>query len=324
MQIDGYEFMLDSLTKFFNTIYIKGWFYHPFDELMEVKLVNDTEYITSVSDVGIDYPGFSISSNKGFYCQILRTNSQFPDLAEIEFKTKKGWLKRINILNLAADRVNRYAENSLYNKFRLLLSEYENPKILDIGGRARSKIDHSRDFPGFNYTVLDIHSGDNVDVVGDAHTLSSYFPDESFDAIYSVSVFEHLLMPWQVVLEMNKCLKIGGIALIQTHQTIGMHDLPWDFFRFSNAAWDALFNHRTGFEILDREMSFENYILPFIYRLDQSNAENSAGFELSAVLVRKVNNTTLCWEVQANEIIESSYPLSEDGRDGKRQFNNIF
>ncbi|WP_373690468.1 methyltransferase domain-containing protein [Sphingobium sp. DEHP117] len=64
-----------------------------------------------------------------------------------------------------------------------------------------------------------------------------FFEASSFDAVYSVSVFEHLLMPWKVALEMNRVLRMGGIAYIHTHQTLGLHDMPWDFWRFSDTSW---------------------------------------------------------------------------------------
>lgn len=54
--------------------------------------------------------------------------------------------------------------------------------------------------------MLDILPGENVDVVGDAHALVALFPAERFDAFCSVSVFEHLLMPWAVIPQINKIL----------------------------------------------------------------------------------------------------------------------
>jgi SAM-dependent methyltransferase len=165
--------------------------------------------------------------------------------------------------------------------------------------------------------VLDIIPGENVDVVGDAHNLSSYFEADSFDYIVSTSVFEHLSMPWKVALEMNKVLKPGGKAMIQTHQSIGMHDLPWDFFRFSDSAWDGIFNKKSGFKIIERVLDHENFILPFIIRPDQIDAEYSAGFEVSLVVVEKISNTLLEWNVNQVDILETNYPTHEDGNNPK-------
>ena len=51
------------------------------------------------------------------------------------------------------------------------------------------------------YVGFDIHPGAGVDVVGDAHKLSTYFPLNSFDAVFAFSVFEHLVFPWKVALQ---------------------------------------------------------------------------------------------------------------------------
>ncbi|HME78232.1 MAG TPA: class I SAM-dependent methyltransferase [Mycobacterium sp.] len=67
-------------------------------------------------------------------------------------------------------------------------------RILDIGGRARSGVDRRGEYPGCDLIVFDRVADPTVDVVGDAHALSSHFPAESFDFIVSIAVFEHLLI----------------------------------------------------------------------------------------------------------------------------------
>jgi hypothetical protein len=62
-------------------------------------------------------------------------------------------------------------------------------------------------------------------------------------------------MPWKAVVEINQVLKPGGLLCIMTHQTVGMHDLPSDFWRISGDAWQSLLNVYTGFEIVIHAMS---------------------------------------------------------------------
>ena len=77
-------------------------------------------------------------------------------------------------------------------------------RVLEIEARARSGITHRERFsPPAKYVGLDISPGPNVDVVGDAQHLSRVVTGK-FDAVFSVATFEHLLMPWKVVLELNK------------------------------------------------------------------------------------------------------------------------
>ncbi len=80
------------------------------------------------------------------------------------------------------------------------------------------------------YQGFDIVAGENVDVVGDAHQLSKHFSSKTFDFCFSVSVFEHLMWPWKVVLELNDVMKVGGMVFAQSHPTWPKHEIPWDFF----------------------------------------------------------------------------------------------
>lgn len=75
-----------------------------------------------------------------------------------------------------------------------------------------------------------------MDIVGDAHELSLLFPNEHFDVGMSKAVFEHLAMPWKVVLEVNKILRPNGLLFINTLHTFPLHEKPWDFWRFSEEA----------------------------------------------------------------------------------------
>jgi len=138
------------------------------------------------------------------------------------------------------------------------------PKILDIGGRARSGVSIKSDWAEWaDVTVLDIVDEPDVDICADAHKVSQYFDKNMFDAVISVSVFEHLAYPLKVVIEVEKILKEGGYFMVHSHQTIGMHDVPWDFWRFSDSAYRALFCSSTGFEVVETVMCGPMHINPF-------------------------------------------------------------
>ncbi|MGC4393700.1 class I SAM-dependent methyltransferase [Agrobacterium sp. M50-1] len=317
MYIDGYEFVADTVAKFHHALYISGWFHHPDDALKSVILHNAGD-LKSLSDVQQPHGGVSatLGENKGFWLHAFRGDTTFPQAAEIEFISKKGKSIRVNLGDLAKDRTQRYQTVDMSRRFVETVSATPGAKVLDIGGRARSKLDRSKSFPNSEVTVFDVMAGDNVDVVGDAHDLSKYFAPETFDFVYSVSVFEHLLMPWRVVTEMNKVLKVGGIGYVHTHQTLGMHDAPWDFWRFSDTSWDALFNAKTGFEITERVLDSEQFVIPFVYRPSKEHAERSAGFEGSAVVFRKVGPSQVEWATTLSELVDTSYPDNDDGRTG--------
>ena len=203
---------------------------------------------------------------------------------------------------------------SLYEPFKHEIAEWiathgpTRPTMLDIGGRARSGLQRSELYPECDVTTFDIVPDPGVQVVGDAHELGRHFPPASFDFAHSASVFEHLVMPWKVAVEINRVLKPGGVALIFSHQTIGMHDMPWDFFRFSDAGFSALFNRYTGFEIIHSDMSHFMHIVPRAWSEHYRLCEGAGGFDSTTVIVRKTNEATVTWDVAVPDILETAYP----------------
>jgi hypothetical protein len=136
----------------------------------------------------------------------------------------------------------------------------EGMKILEIGSReVVGPSSHRKNFSKAEYVGFDIYPGDNVDVVGDAHKLSSYFniinDEDKFDLIYSSAVFEHFAMPWVVATEISKMLKIGGLVFVETHFSYSSHERPWHFFQFSDMGLKALFSPALGFECIEDGMS---------------------------------------------------------------------
>ncbi len=130
-------------------------------------------------------------------------------------------------------------------------------RVLEIGSREVTGASNARSgFGEAEYTGFDYYPGDNVDVVGDAHRLSSYFREgEQFDVIYSSACFEHFAMPWVVAVEIAKLLKVGGLVFVETHFSFSSHERPWHFFQFSDMALRVLFSEALGFECIEAGMS---------------------------------------------------------------------
>jgi len=300
--------MVDAAAKFHGSVYVFGWFYHHDDALADIFVI-DRHGASYVVQTGMPHGGVSsLGENLGFSIQIARAVETIDETLQLVFVTRNGRWRVVSLPDLCQARMAQAQYPAFERRFMEQVGRIPNARVLDIGGRSRSGLDRSRMFGGASVTVLDILPGENVDVVGDAHAMASILPNESFDALYSVSVFEHLMMPWAVALQMNRVLKPRGIAYIATHQTLGMHDLPWDFWRFSDTAWDAIFNRYTGFEIVDRQLDYAQFVIPFIWSPGKQDAEHSAGYEVSAVLVRKTSEPTVAWDVVAADLTATSYP----------------
>ncbi len=99
-----------------------------------------------------------------------------------------------------------------------------------------------------NYTMVDIKSGPDVDVVADLHSLPLEWSSR-YDACIANAVFEHLERPWIAAKEIARILAPGGVCYISTHQTFPLHGYPKDFFRFSTDALSLIFSD-AGLEVL--------------------------------------------------------------------------
>lgn len=146
-----------------------------------------------------------------------------------------------------------------HSKWQQYVAELGNKpgmRILEVGSREVTGKSKERErYANAEYVGFDFYPGNNVDVVGDAHKLSSYFEGQQFDVIYTSACFEHFAMPWVVATEIAKLLKVGGIIFVETHFSFRSHERPWNFFQFSDMGLRALFPPAFGFECLDSGMS---------------------------------------------------------------------
>lgn len=215
---------------------------------------------------------------EGRYCSVYHyLRKLFPDLAEaVDWRGLSSSSVTLTPLQLVQEFATKLAhgapsllDRGFYDLNRLprlarhgLIHEWigerfntPNSRVLEIGSRAVcSDSLWTQYFPDCDYVGFDVLPGTNVDVVGDAHFLTSFFPPSRFDAVISFAVFEHLAMPWLVAEEIARVLKVGGVVAIETHFSYAEHELPWHFFQFNANALAVLFNEVLGFEILDKGM----------------------------------------------------------------------
>lgn len=199
----------------------------------------------------------------------------------------------------------------VFDEFIRKVNSKERPMILEVGARDVSDVVRKHLFKDSRqYVGFDVLQGENVDVVGDAHNLSSYFQPQSFDAVFAVSVFEHLAMPWKVVLEMNKILKPGGLLFVSTHPTWPSHELPWDFWRFQQESFKILLNDYTGFNIILCEEGVPGRIMSMSKDLPARKAHRHLTNLAVAVMAEKTGEVKrgLSWDIDCQEVLQTMYP----------------
>jgi SAM-dependent methyltransferase len=164
------------------------------------------------------------------------------------------------VRRLAVRDIPRSESSPLASEFRALCRRFDAPSVLELGTRQstpgrstmhRDWVPHAAEFLG-----TDLQHGADVDVIADAHTLSSTFGRERFDAIISCSTFEHIKYPVLAAHELMKTLKVGGVLFVQTHQAFALHGYPRDYCRFSREALAALFPAAMGFRVITTDYEF--------------------------------------------------------------------
>jgi hypothetical protein len=210
---------------------------------------------------------------------------------------------------------------TLFEEFKDLVNS-RGLRVLEIGSRIVSPGSVSKRslFPGArSYVGFDYYGDDNTDVVGDAHRLTRYVGTGQFDAVFSLSVFEHLAMPWVAAMEINKALAPGGFSFHSSHFAWPEHDNPWDFWRYSDEGLKVLFSSAMGFKTRAVGM-----YAPLRLHADEVYPGEEmfplhVAYGGAAILSEKVaelDETRFRWQIGIDEILppDSQYPLESGQR----------
>lgn len=92
----------------------------------------------------------------------------------------------------------------------------------------------------WKYTGVDIVKGENVDIVlKNPFNWSKELKSDSFDIVVSGQTFEHIERPWEVIKEIHRVMKPGGICCIIA-PSVGDYHEPPDCWRFYSDGLKAL------------------------------------------------------------------------------------
>lgn len=162
-------------------------------------------------------------------------------LEKADFEKLKIWLKELHA------RETRKKEDIDFRvyvmedfKASLAAAGIHEGKICEIGGPKNSFADQ---MPNFDFEFLSLYPSESYDniIVGDA-TQCDYIPGDSYDAIFSVSVFEHISKPWKAADHLTRILKDGGLMYHVAPFSYFYHGAPADFWRYTPDAFQTLFS----------------------------------------------------------------------------------
>jgi SAM-dependent methyltransferase len=113
-------------------------------------------------------------------------------------------------------------------------------RICEIGGPYNS---FAKQMPDYDFEFMSLYPDKHFDniIVADA-TQCEQINDNTFDAVLSVSVFEHISKPWKAARNMNRILKPGGLSYHAAPFSYFYHGAPADFWRYTPDAMKLIFS----------------------------------------------------------------------------------
>ena len=128
-----------------------------------------------------------------------------------------------------------------------ILKNTKKPKILVIGGGERGcGTSLLWENEALEVHSLDIYPSESVDIICDAHYLP--LQDQSYDGVWIQAVLEHVVEPAEVVNEIKRVLRMGGVVYSETPFMQQVHEGAYDFTRFTVIGHRYLFKN---FELID-------------------------------------------------------------------------
>jgi len=154
-----------------------------------------------------------------------------------------------------------FARRSLMQHIKSL-AHYINGKVLDVGCGEKP---YQSLFQSSNYVGLEISTNNtlqysNPDVYYDGNKFP--FKDESFDAVLSFQVFEHVFEPDRFLSEVQRVLKDQGTILLTVPFIWDEHLQPHDFARYTSYGLTALLK-KYNFEIIEYRKSLNDFRIVF-------------------------------------------------------------
>lgn len=133
----------------------------------------------------------------------------------------------------------------MFGAANLTTDEIRGKRVLEVGsidvnGNLRPTVEA---LGPREYVGVDIEQGRGVDVVCRAEDILSKFGKESFDAVISTEMLEHIRDWRTVVSNIKNVCRPGGVILLTTRSHgFKYHGFPYDFWRYELADMKHIFS----------------------------------------------------------------------------------
>jgi len=150
-----------------------------------------------------------------------------------------------------------HLEKMLLDRGLAATQPYVQGLLLDVGcGQRRHEhlfLPHvtryiGMDYPPVSEGVWATTGGEKVDIWADGHNVP--VASACVDTVLCSQVLEHVQEPAQVMRELARVLKPGGHAIVTVPQEWGVHQEPFDYYRFTRYGL-AYLAEKAGLEVVD-------------------------------------------------------------------------
>ena len=165
----------------------------------------------------------------------------------------------------AGDWFKRMFSSATYSSWRMsasVIARYCRGLVLDAGsGRGSWRHTILRSASACESIDIAPRGEDQPTWIGDLMHMSEV-PDVRFDTVVCNQVLEHVRSPLRALSEMHRVLKPGGVLILSAPLLSRRHELPYDFFRYTQEGLTALLQD-VGYEV--REVLIYGGLLSFIH-----------------------------------------------------------
>lgn len=178
-----------------------------------------------------------------------------------------------------------------------LMHHHIRGKTVDLGcGNAPFK-DYLADHVSVYHTLDLWPRSDEVTYVGDVQNMDMISSD-SYDSAICLEVLEHVPNPCHALGEINRILKPDGTVIISVPHLSRLHDVPYDYFRFTIYGLHHLLSE-SGFEVLEvqRKGGLFSFIGHQVSTLILSVAWSVPGLQQVIWFLNKWCVTQLCYRM---------------------------
>ena len=174
------------------------------------------------------------------------------------WKPTKFVEKRTGVLTASRDPgecgvSSRVAADSIGRFYSRVIPEHAHGDLLDLGcGTVPLYGLYSRFVESTTCADWENSQSANphIDVFVDLNELPLPFADSSADTLLLSDVLEHVMHPWELMEEVARILRPGGVLLLNVPFYYPLHSIPYDYHRFTEFALRAMCA-RAGLEVIE-------------------------------------------------------------------------